>query len=220
MYRFVPPAGGCAGLETTTDGGASWEVVNTCLPDTGKLHFEADGTGWLGATAFFTREDGDSLHRTNDGGRTWTETRVGLPDGHDPSMAIYGVPVLFDGRGLLAVSMLDGLTHSVAIYATPDDGTTWDLLTVLDTPQGLSQEQKLAASVAFASENTWWIAATGSTGADTMMTTDGGITWQTNSGGPPGTLFDLQAVDDKTAWITTTEGLFASFDGGQNWNRL
>jgi len=83
-----------------------------------------------------------------------------------------------------------------------------------------SLEKKLAAGVAFASEDTWWIAVAGINGADTMVTTDGGDTWWAHSDGPSGSVLEVQAFDNQTAWITTTEGLFATFGGGRTWKRL
>lgn len=220
MYRYVPPATGCAILEATADGGETWDMVNQCLPDAGEIRFDADGTGWLGGTPSFTNERVDSLHRTDDGGRTWTEIRVTLPDGHHPAAAIYGLPSLFGDRDLLAVTLLDGPIERVAIYSTANNGTTWDLITAVDTVARPLADRRDAAGVAFASDNTWWISVGGLTGAETTVTADGGTTWQTYREGPTGTVLEVQAFDDQTAWITTTEGLFSTFDGAQTWIRM
>jgi|GEM_PF-2184740 len=48
-----------------------------------------------------------------------------------------------------------------------------------------------------------------------MVTTDGGDTWWAHSDGPSGSVLEVQALDNQTAWITTTEGLFATFGGGR-----
>lgn len=219
-YHYVPPATGCAILDATADGGATWDVVNECLPDVGEIWLDADGNGWLGGAPFFTTEHVDSLHRTDDGGRTWTEIRVALPDGSDPTAAIYGLPAFFGDRGLLAVTLLGGPIERVAIYATADDGTTWDLVTVVDTAGRPSPDRMVAAGVAFASDNTWWMAVFTQTGAETTVTVDGGATWQIYVDGPSGTVLEVQAFDDQTAWMTTTDGLFATFDGALTWNRM
>lgn len=143
---------------------------------------------------------------------------MALPDGHAPPKAIYGLPAFFDGRRLLPVTLLDGPTEMVAIYSSVDDGTTWDMVTVVDA-EGPLPDELIAAGVAFASNNTWWVAASGEAGAVTTVTVDGGETWQTHGEGPSGSVLEVQAFDDQTAWLTTTDGLFATFDGGNTWNR-
>lgn len=53
---------------------------------------------------------------------------------------------------------------------------TWELLTVVDAAEGPPLYGRVAAGVAFVSDNTWWIAIAGSTGAVTTVTIDGGTT--------------------------------------------
>lgn len=218
MYHFDPAVTECAGLEQTTDGGETWDTQTECLPSSGTVSFDTDGLGWLGGRAFPTNADGDSLYYSNDYGQTWRDVRAELPDGRDPTRAVYGLPVVFRDRGLLAVALHDEQTVDIAVFETNASGIPGSLLTVI--PTTTDAEELRSPQIVFVSESTWWAASGTDEITVASVTTDGGATWRTTDPiVPPAPVNTLQAVDDDTAWLTTDEGLFITQDATR-WYRV
>ena len=122
------------GVYRSDDGGLSWTSIADGLPsDFGFVmlaHPTVPGTAWvvpLVADRERVPPEGRlRLHRTRDGGRTWSEVGAGLPDGAWTAVlrdAACVVPVGGDGGSLLAFGTRDG-----CVYVSTDDGETVELV--------------------------------------------------------------------------------------------
>jgi photosystem II stability/assembly factor-like uncharacterized protein len=126
------------GVFQTTDGGRNWQRVLTIDADTGAIDLvmdPADPRVLLAATYQRRRTPwglerygrGSGIHRTVDGGRTWTKLGNGLPAGE---LGRIGLDVYRrDGRLLYAVIEAKGAAGG--LYRSVDRGDTWEQLTDL-----------------------------------------------------------------------------------------
>lgn len=137
----VAPDGGAAqtlyaqnhhGVYRSDDGGGTWASIADGLPSdfgfTMLAHPKRSGTAWVVPLV----ADGERvppggrlrLHRTADGGRTWTETGSGLPDEAWTCVLRDAACVAATGDGpddpaLIALGTRDG-----CVYVSEDDGDT------------------------------------------------------------------------------------------------
>jgi len=114
------------GLYTTTDGGRTWQIINSSdLPKNARIQF-VDGTyGWAVASfrdAPTPRALGDSkLFATTDGGVTWTN--IETPCGQSFSL---GATLLDAASGWLACGgQPSGGMEPKELYRTADAGQHW-----------------------------------------------------------------------------------------------
>ncbi len=118
------------GVYRSDDGGSTWASIAEGLPsDFGFVmltHPSTSGTAWV-VPLVADRERVPPggrlrLHRTRDGGRSWTEVGAGLPDGAWTVVLRDAACVVPGGGGngaLLAFGTRDG-----CVYASTDDGDT------------------------------------------------------------------------------------------------
>lgn len=118
------------GVYRSDDGGASWTSIAEGLPsDFGFVvlaHPSVPGTAWV-VPLVADRERVPPggrlrLHRTRDGGRSWSEVGAGLPDESWTAVlrdAACVVPSGDEGGSLLALGTRDG-----CVYVSTDDGET------------------------------------------------------------------------------------------------
>ena len=86
-------SGGDRGMYKTTDGGENWELILSVDEDTGINEFVVDprNSDRIVASSYQRRRHvwvlinggpGSGIHRSEDGGATWTEISAGLPGGN------------------------------------------------------------------------------------------------------------------------------------------
>lgn len=226
-YRFVPAATECPVLLATSDGGQSWERRADCLPDQGRIDFVGPTEGWLGGQPFFRREP-DSLHVTRDGGRTWQQVRVDLPEGRSAEAAFYHLPTwVGKEEGSLTVTLVDGPTKDVVFYRTEDGGRTWAQQAILTTEEPSPNLESpvivpldVLVATAQGDPETWWVGTDTPSGSRLLLTTDGGETWEARPGPEAGEIRWLQAVGTDVVWLGTGEATHATFNAGGSWARL
>jgi photosystem II stability/assembly factor-like uncharacterized protein len=207
-------------LYNTSDGGASWTLVDRTAPDSpGSLPrvgfktgitFRDASTGWVGAYTY--QPDLVWLYRTNDGGRTWRQQMVTLPDTFKGQTIRTSAPHFFSAtEGVLPVTAAD--TFDTVFFQTRDGGETWTATAPVKAR--VQAEGRLLADFAdpahgFASD-----------GVMLYTTADGGTTWSTLT---PGTslagLEQLIFVSDRDGWAVVGHGrgnLLRTTDGGATW---
>ena len=231
-------------LFRSTDGGDHWEILPSdpeARPSVGQLtglalspNFAADGLLFIGQ---------DTLHRSTDGGLTWTETHI--PTGQvafSPNFATDGL-ILSDGRWrstdsgrtwqTAATGLAESLTGVRRIQFSPNFATDQTVYLLLD--QGYDNLPLLHRSIDGGQR--WQTLLSDLGGAVDfvslpndrllLVSTDGNertvtaqaLTW----GQPPVDLaaLDLQALavkpDGTLLVANSAAGVFASTDGGTNW---
>ncbi|MBI5446433.1 MAG: hypothetical protein HY900_35115 [Deltaproteobacteria bacterium] len=183
----------------TADGGSTWVVQQSGTMRT------------LTSVSFFDRQNGwavgdvGTILHTTDGGKTWAPQKSPVKE--------FLMSVQF-------VSPLKGwaVGERTTILYTADGGRTWAVQ--------FKDEDFLLKKVSFCDERTGW--AAGEYGF-IYRTEDGGATWRQQAGsyrisdrtGEPegGTfLFDIVAVDPRTAWAVGIDGYVTkTTDGGATW---
>ncbi len=162
------------------------------------------------------------LHLSRDGGRTWREMGSGIP--HPRVLAVAFSPARIEN----GISVLYAGTEPSSLYATTDDGATWEEYpTLLDLP---SRDQWSFPPRPW-THHVRTIAphptdpATLLVGIElggVMRSTDGGASWQDRRPGacvdPHALAFHPQATD--RAYETAGDGVAVSADTGDTWRAV
>ena len=186
----------------TADGGKTWDKQESITDYTlSSIHFVDANNGWA------VGDEGAIIHSA-DGGKTWIKQKSPV------DFFLMDVFFLNKYAGWIA-------TEETTILNTKDGGKTWTIQ--------FQDQDYILKSISFADENNGW--AVGEYGY-IYHTADGGETWEYQAGFfdisdidghiVAGTfLFDVSAVDDKTAWacgidsyVTMTE------NGGKTWKEI
>jgi photosystem II stability/assembly factor-like uncharacterized protein len=218
-------AGSC-GLDIfkTTDGGQSWKRVSAASPNNdaqlNTLPFAGDKNGmtfldtqhgWVGGTE---PKDGYVwLFATQDGGQTWKQVNLPLPDGYLTSTISVDPPEFFSAKnGILPVTLFINSSYKI-FYSTQDGGQSWKAGSVLDSNGIVSTPTEQDIFV--------W---------------DGGILQTSHNGGQTWTaitpnidlsqiLSQLDFVDKDNGWAASIDSgmkgmLYKTNDGGKTWVAL
>ena len=186
----------------TSDGGATWRPQSSGTTFTlSGICFVDTKNGWA------VGNKGTILH-TSDGGETWEKQESPIDYFH------MDVVFLDAQKGFVASER----TH---ILATNDGGKTWEI--------GFEDEDYILKSISFCDDQHGWVA--GEFG-HTYHTRDGGKTWVKQAGlyemdwdtgfiTGDNFLFDVVAVDPKTAWTVGILGTVKrTTDGGETWEEV
>ncbi|MBN1560784.1 T9SS C-terminal target domain-containing protein [candidate division KSB1 bacterium] len=183
--------GDAGAIYKTTDGGGSWQQLNT--PTREELHclyFFDELNGWIGGGANYDAQ----LFRTTDGGESWR--RVSLPI----STKLLALTFVNSQLGFA------GNTHG-HILRTTDGGESW-------------QSQRLKWDeiyrISFANERVGWI----TTGYGVLKTTDGGETWSDVSPGPAIDTKALYVFSENAVIVGGyADYVHKTVDGGKTWDQ-
>ena len=208
----------------TTSSGNSWNQVYTNDPNVEKpgnsLPFSGikEGlvpkdmeTAWVKGVTYTPGEV--YLYRTDDGGQSWKEVSLKLPEGvENAELAIYGDQMKFVSPedGFLAVN-ISGESNQTAVYVTHNAGDTWTLTPEMLT--GAAASDFLSAKEAVIYD-----------GKQFNVTHDGAQTWVSVT---PNVDFSdsfagMEFVNASSGWVTTLDAanhrsLYRTSDGGQTW---
>jgi photosystem II stability/assembly factor-like uncharacterized protein len=224
---------GSAAILSTRDGGSTWDAgphFNDRANFPGlssvrlRIVWTADGRG----IAVLPPGAGSAaLHVviTDDGGATWRASFPAAPrgEGVNAGNALLDASLLPDGRGALFLQAVEagrGGVPAVFGYTTGDAGRTWGPPVRLDGPVAAGPSR-----IVFALDEAHWWASAG-TGADLLVTTDGGRTVRRHTGVlPSGDAFlSLGFSSSDQGWAVARSGgsmaLFVTGDGGASWKPL
>ena len=206
-----------AALYRSDDAGLSWRALNVTLADqcifvgvprVTQVLFDpaAKDTLWAGVEI-------DAVHRSRDGGSTWTRLDQGLVSGD-----VHGVAVVGQGSKTTVFA-----TTNKGLHRSTDGGETWTLQP-LDSPWQYTRTIKARADgddVLFLTNGN---GPPGSTGR-LLRSLDHGDTWQ--DVGLPGDINSTpwcvasHSADPSIVFTVTNLGqIFRSLDGGQTWVKL
>ncbi len=185
-------------------GGVSWEERS--LPMGEAVAFTDGLHGWTAGGAA-----GDQLYRTTDGGYTWQEQVLELPEGAQVEV---GLPRLDGEAGWLAVSVRGGGEDAVLIYTTPDGGESWDK----DTSYAHSQYFEVSSTPGYPPNR-------GETGVPRipagmihMSAIPEGMVWAITQNGE--CVGDKHAQDGAPVICARSWSLLRSLDGGTIWEEI
>ncbi len=126
-------AGGDRGLYKTSDGGKTWEQVLKLSDNTGVSDIVVDprnhnvviAASYQRRRHFFTLIDGgpeSAIHRSTDGGKTWTKVNTGLPSEELGRIGLAISPVRPD----FVYALVEAANKKGGIYRSTDNGVTWE----------------------------------------------------------------------------------------------
>lgn len=206
----------------TSDGGAGWERVfsndpniegaGDSLPLGGIKNFVLpldETTAWVGGVIYAPGEI--YLYRSSDGGKTWANVRVPLPEGSSESeLSVIAIEFITSLDGLLAIRKMSE-SPEFLVYRTVDGGDTWEALDVDFTGFGIL-ETPSAEELVFYTEDQFYV------------TNDAGVTIQQIVPELPfGTsVVDMSFVNSQTGWVIYADPsgtwiLYKTTDSGATW---
>ncbi len=201
-------AGGMNGeLFRSSNGGENWERAThlhaadlapvTCIAASPR--FEHDGTALAGT-------EGTGVWRSEDGGRRWLLANYGL---FDQSVQALLTAPSWDGEEVTLAGTSEGLFRSI------NGGRAWR---GVDWPFADLAISALAADAANPQSTLYYA---GTEEGYVYSSGNGGQCWkrlgQPNGGNPVNALYVLPGAASQTVLAGTTEGIFASDDGGATW---
>lgn len=234
-------------LTATTDGGATWQTVESRVFASTPPDFSSPAEGFRVSTAVSPRPHSklsaktpvyvtSHLEITTDGGRSWRREPLAVPT---RGTVVVNLPVFFSRTGIEALVDIDRDRAgrgpvTVMFDLSTDGGTVWHR-SPSEVPAGIGlvepQRTLPRPSVSIATSRSWWVLSVGSSGRLVLeRTADGGARWvrPTEIGlhAPPGqgsVTADVRAVSASIAfaWVSrgsVTDG-YVTYDGGSKWER-
>lgn len=202
----------------TNDGGTAWtSQTSGTTNDLFSVHFVNVSTGWV------VGDEGIVL-RTANGGTNWEAVASNTTDHLDDVFFLDETHAWIVG-GTITVRFstktgFSNLRHTNVVLRTINGGASWLKSTNLGSG-------RLLHSVHFADARYGWAVGYGYALlgpwnlADRniiLRSTDGGVTWSSQTIGPLDHLFDVQAVGQNSGWIAGDNGvLLHSTNGGIDW---
>ncbi|MBT8074477.1 MAG: glycosyl hydrolase, partial [Xanthomonadales bacterium] len=208
-------SGGDRGLYRSDDGGANWKRILEIDENTGINEFviEAGNPDVIVASSYQRRRHvwtlinggpGSGIHKTTDGGVTWTKLTGGLPSGDLGRIGLAAAP----SAPHMIYAIIEADEEGKGVYRSTDFGESWDKRSdhLTNSPQYYNElyvdpknPERVYAVDTF-----------------THVSEDGGKSWNKIS-------FKNRHVDDHALWIdpNNTEHLFIGGDGGvyESWDR-
>jgi photosystem II stability/assembly factor-like uncharacterized protein len=181
MWRRTPVLSYKGGVCRSEDGGRTWQVSNTGMPETAPTHILLDRRSSKAARVLYVAAFGTGIFKSADGGRTWQAKNAGItqkePFAWRLAQAADGTLYVLLARRSEHGSIGDA-GDGVA-YKSVDGAETWVRFALpagVNGPNGLAIDPRDPRRMYLAA----WARAAGTHGEDggIYLTTDGGTTWR------------------------------------------
>ena len=241
LVYYMGSTGG--GVWKTEDAGQSWKNISDGSFNTGSVGAvavsESDpnvvyvGMGEHAPRGVMTSY-GDGIYKSTNGGKTWKHLGLELTR-HIANIRIH--PNDPDIVYVAAQGALNGPTEERGIYKSADGGATWKKILYVDENTGcvdlnmdMNNPRVLYAAM-WDHRRLPWAMQSGGKGCGLYKSNDAGETWEKIQKGLPNELGKMsvsvsRANSNKVYALVESDtqkeqgGLFASNDGGANWNRV
>jgi photosystem II stability/assembly factor-like uncharacterized protein len=215
--------GGDRGLYKTTDGGQTWQPILTVDENTGINEFVVDprDSNNIVASSYQRRRHvwvlinggpGSAIHKTTDGGQTWSKVETGLPS--DDNMGRIGLAAAPSDPDMI-YAIIEASEEERGIYRSTDFGDTWS-----KRSEHMTRSPQYYNELVVDPQDPERVY---SLDTFTHMSEDGGENW-TQLG------FEWRHVDDHALWIDPDftahliiggdGGIYETYDRGDTWRHV
>lgn len=213
------------GVGVSTDGGRSWTVSNSGMPETAVTHVLLDPVSPVGGRTLYACGYGRGVYKSTDNGRNWTLKNRGIEE-KDPFA--WRITRAVDGTLYLVVvrsneGRLSETTGAGALYKSADGAENWTRMKLpehCNGPAGLTLDPS--------NNRRMYLAAWGQEredfdiGGGVFLSTDAGETWK-QIFKESQHVYDV-TVDPRNPKVLYNCGFdaaaFRSTDGGAHWSRI
>ena len=225
MWRHASPGSYRGGVVISADGGRTWRVSNSGMPQTAATHILLDESSPADARVLYVTGFGRGVFKSGDGGKTWALRNDGLPQkepfawrlAQGTDRALYLVVARRSEDGSF------GNDGDGALYRSTDGAAHWSPIPL---PAGLNGPNGLAIDPR--EPNRLYLAAWGRSGRERAtdggiwVSTDGGRNWR-NTLSRDQYIYDI-TIDARDANIVYACGFSSSAwrseDRGETWQRI
>jgi photosystem II stability/assembly factor-like uncharacterized protein len=201
----------------TDDGGATWSLLGamkpgqpSALPYSGmktSVVFKDDKIGWITG---LDHSDQPFLYQSTDGGHTWTQQMIKVPNGYtaEGASSMTYSPIFFNQNDGILPVRFGGEWHPYVFYQTNNGGATWEPTgDSIHTPQGVIDMNNWD----FVNQKVGYATS----GKQLFVTEDGGNHWTTITLDNEFSKIDFQTKE--VGYGVSTHQLFKTIDGGKTW---
>ena len=181
MWRRTSALSYKGGVCRSEDGGRTWQVSNSGMPEMAPTHILLDPASPKNARVLYVAAFGRGVYKSSDGGRTWELRNNGITQ---PEPFAWRMARAADGTLYVIIARRSenggiGNAGDGAVYKSVDGAATWSPVTLpagVNGPNGLAIDPYDARRMYLAA----WARATGTHGDDggVYLTTDGGGHWR------------------------------------------
>lgn len=225
MWRHNSPMHYEGGVCLSLDGGKTWSVSNSGMPETAPTHILVDPTSPAGKRTLWVSSMGRGVFKSSDDGRTWSARNSGISQ-HEP--LAWRLTRAGDGTlyVLLARRSEDGSIANSgdgAIYRSTDGANSWTPVAMpsgVNAPNGIAIDPKDSNRLYLAA----WARAAGEhgKGGGVFVSSNGGKSWKATLSRDQH-VYDItiDPNDARTLYATGFESsAWRSVDRGEHWMRI